>query len=364
MSRIFLSFICLFASWTINAQYTDIINSNTPGSTDTPYAVGTDVLQFENIIGLQNFDNQQSNTENKLLFNDLNVRYGFWKEKLEANFNYNFTTQNNTTGSFKSNITGTKKFSLGLKYLVYDHEVKESLKAKKSWKSRYGIKAFSLPPSVALAFNVNAPLVNSRFGYDTTTFRLAIITQNHFWKWFRINNNFEMDYLGSDNPEFIHSISAAYSYHDNYNFFAEHSFHSQTLFNYGELSVGGSYLINNDFIAHLGLGFNYGKNISGSLINLGVSYRIDQHKDKWVTLKPKTVDKKIKKVRKKKEIKKKSQKDEYLDSLFEAPKKREKLKSKDDLLEEYFEEYDKEEAKKEKKNKKKKNKAESIILGY
>ena len=37
----------LFVSSTVQAQYTDVINSNRPGASQSAFSVGTKVLQFE-----------------------------------------------------------------------------------------------------------------------------------------------------------------------------------------------------------------------------------------------------------------------------------------------------------------------------
>ena len=110
--------ICFLFSITTNAQYTRIINSNTLGHTDTPYAVGSNIYQFENTVTFGNFEQDKSRSE--FITNNFNFRYGFWKEKLEASLVHKFTSLTN------ADISGTEMLSVGLKYLVFNYKQKNT----------------------------------------------------------------------------------------------------------------------------------------------------------------------------------------------------------------------------------------------
>ena len=109
---------------TTQAQYTDVINSNRPGASQSAFSVGTKVLQFE--LGPYLVKEKRSlypNYEVSGYGVDFAVHYGIWKEALELNVQ---GTYQNDTQSFTSNAevdrtrANFKNLNIGVKYLVYD----------------------------------------------------------------------------------------------------------------------------------------------------------------------------------------------------------------------------------------------------
>ncbi len=286
MNRIFkLIFCCILFTSISNAQYTSVINANKPGNTETPYAVGTNVFQFENKTFLDN--NEQNNIDTSSFGNEFNFRYGFWKERLEASLLHKF--RSNEIGN--RNITGTEVLALGLKYLVFDYRIKETAALTKSWKKRYGFHLKRLIPTVAVSAHINTPLNNSRFGNSGTSFSTAIITQNHISRKLRINNQFEYNFIGSDLPEFIYSTSGSYVLFGRFNPYAEFRFHQLSpsnadSFNYYSFGTGVPFLIHRDLSVAVNFNYNFG-DVRGSEFGIHASYRIDKHLDRWITKKVK-----------------------------------------------------------------------------
>ena len=52
----FATFILFWGSESVFGQYTEVINSNKPGFSESPYSVGTGVYQFENSLFLKNLN--------------------------------------------------------------------------------------------------------------------------------------------------------------------------------------------------------------------------------------------------------------------------------------------------------------------
>jgi hypothetical protein len=77
------------------AQYTEIINSNRPGSSHGAFSVGVNVFQVESGISGQTLKHSNLNSSqiDALNFNYL-FRYGFLNEKLEVFLDGNVITRN------------------------------------------------------------------------------------------------------------------------------------------------------------------------------------------------------------------------------------------------------------------------------
>ena len=123
----FFSFFLIFTGIFSFSQYTEVINSNRPGSSHGAFAVGVNVLQFESAVSAQTL--KHSNLNNSeiqgLNFNYL-FRYGFVNEKLEVFLEGNIITRNildnNYLNNYSTNISETLigKQTLGFKYLFLD----------------------------------------------------------------------------------------------------------------------------------------------------------------------------------------------------------------------------------------------------
>ena len=67
----------------INSQYTEIINTNKPGSSQGAFSVGKNILQFENAAYLSDNSHDIINYESQQTGLDFSVRFGAFLEKLE-----------------------------------------------------------------------------------------------------------------------------------------------------------------------------------------------------------------------------------------------------------------------------------------
>ena len=78
--NLFALFIAFTTITKVNAQFTDVINSNRPGESMSAFAVGKTVIQIE--TGLSYVNEKHSILDyNASGFNgDFNVRYGIFKE--------------------------------------------------------------------------------------------------------------------------------------------------------------------------------------------------------------------------------------------------------------------------------------------
>ncbi len=115
-----LALSSLFITSANYAQYTDMINSNRPGLSQSAFAVGKNVIQIETGINGINENHEDLYLESKGVFADLNLRAGILLEELELNAKIQYQWDMYTTALGTEDRNGTKGSSVGLKYLVYD----------------------------------------------------------------------------------------------------------------------------------------------------------------------------------------------------------------------------------------------------
>ncbi|MGY5351178.1 hypothetical protein ACXGQW_01180 [Wenyingzhuangia sp. IMCC45533] len=356
MNRIF-SLLCgclLFTSLS-NAQYTNVINASKPGNTETPYAVGTNVFQFENKAYVEN--NEQNRTTTKSFGNEFNFRYGFWKEQLEASLVHEF--RSSEIGGI--NDTGTEVLAVGLKYMVFDYRPKETVEMTRSWKKRHSFLTNGLIPTVAVSAHFNTPLTNSSFGNSGSSFSTAIITQNHVSKKLRVNNQFEYKFIGSDLPEFVYSLSGSYVLFRRFNPYTEFKLHQLSpsnadSFKYYSVGTGIPFLINRNLAVAANFNYNFGE-LRGSEFGIHATYRIDRHKDKWIDVKGKKDDDDEAEISKPEQpAEKEFKKEAFLDEIVDT-KKQERARKRAEKAEA-------KRKKREEKLKKKKEEVDDALLSY
>ena len=107
------------------AQYTDIINSNRPGKSESPYSVGTDVFQVESGFFYGQGDSQNMFSIINPVGGNLFLRYGKFNEKLEINSQIIYQEndlQFKNIFTSSTQIGGISAFNVGVKYLIYERK--------------------------------------------------------------------------------------------------------------------------------------------------------------------------------------------------------------------------------------------------
>ena len=126
MNRLFVSFLFIFIlKFNFGySQFTEIINSNRPGSSSGAFSVGKNILQLENGFYYTNEEHQLLNYKVKGFGADFKIRYGFLLDKLELIIDGVYQADNFTDNRYSPSNSfdrkNFKKFKIGAKYLIYD----------------------------------------------------------------------------------------------------------------------------------------------------------------------------------------------------------------------------------------------------
>ena len=291
-------FTCFILLVSLNAysQYTEVINSNRPGTSRSAFSVGTGVLQFEAGPYILKEEHSVANYEVSGFGVDFAARYGLFFEELEVNiegiYQNDTYTDNRSTIPTDNKRSNFRNLAIGAKYLVYDpyKNAEEDKPNLYSWKANKKFKWKSLIPAVSMYAGVHidseknpyipytaaTALTNNEGGISP---RVLIATQNNLAGGWVFVMNFIKDRIGKDATDFQYIFTLTHSFHPNWAIFAEaHGIkgdYSDNLFRFG-----GAYLFGPDFQLDTAITLNTKDTPSVFNATLGASYRFDFHKDK------------------------------------------------------------------------------------
>ncbi len=272
-------------------QYTDVINSNRPGVSQSAFAVGVNVFQFETGVFSINEEHDLLNFETEGFGADFVLRYGLLFEALELNLNVGYQsdtfTDNSLANAPETSRTDFRNVTLGAKYLIYDpyKDAEEDKPNLYSWKANQRFNWKKLIPAVAVFAGANFDTQDNPFiAPDTEGFspRVAVITQNNFKGGWVFVTNFMLDRIGTDSSDFQYILTLTHAFNRKLVVFGETQgisgdFNSDNLFRFG-----GAYLFSPNFQLDTAVAFNNKNTPSVFNITLGASYRLDFHKDKKI----------------------------------------------------------------------------------
>ena len=274
-------------SQTLFAQYTNIINSNRPGFSESPYSVGTKVYQLETSLLYETTDIHPTFSKSQSYGVDFLFRTSFFNEKLEFNLNLAYQNeqisfQNIFNSSYYKN--GIRKLTIGAKYLIYEQKYKDKSKEIRSWVERNRFDFKRLIPTVAAYVGINTGVPDVVFVTKDFSPKAGVLLQNDLSDNFNIITNLYYDRIGTELPEFSYIVTATYSFSPRWSIFIE----NQTLFDkykyQSNIGSGIAFLYNRNIQINSSIRLLADSSKSGFYSSVGVSYRFDRHVDKITKL--------------------------------------------------------------------------------
>lgn len=281
------AFLFLFGFSSIYSQYTEVINSNNPGFSESPYSVGTGVYQFESNFFYRNTSIEPTFTIPQSFGADISFRTSFFLEKLE--FNSQLTYQRDKV-AFKNIFTshyftsGLSELTIGAKYLVFQQTYTDKSKEVRSWRRRLAFDKKRLIPSVAVYVGVNTDFVNEIHKTGSISPKVGILLQNNLTNDLNVITNFYYDKIGTDFSEFSYIITATQNFSDRWSAFFENQGVFQKSQNNSNVGLGLAYLFSRDLQINTSGRMLFEGKSQGFYAGLGVSYRINKHKDSYTDL--------------------------------------------------------------------------------
>ncbi|HET8809913.1 MAG TPA: transporter [Flavobacteriaceae bacterium] len=273
----------LFGSISLQAQYTETINSNRPGNSQGAFAVGYNVIQLE--AGPRYGHNKHAlrKTETNLFGVDYSLRYGLGFERLEVNLTGSYLASNRKIiiGASEEEIKyrNFESNTLGLKYLVYDPYRKRSLEKPniRSWKANFKFRWRDLIPAVSVYVGANMLFGDNPYllpDEPSVSPKAVLITQHNYRRWVFVMN-FIADKFSTDFPTYAGIFTLTHSLNRNVAIFGEYQAIKSDIYSDDIARIGAAYLINKDFQVDVSGLLNFKDTPSRWQVALGVSYRVD-----------------------------------------------------------------------------------------
>ena len=304
MKKHLLIFLFL-APLILNAQYTETINSNRPGTSHGTFSVGKDVLQFE--LGISQLSLNHKYLDNSSVNGNsinYNIRYGLHFENLELFLKGGFVKreiENFTINGRFFESRDEKFFSehkVGLKYLVFDPFKNKKWHGENlySWKAQRRIKLTDLIPAISVFAGGDFVLVD-HIQYDDHFYRtkqqqylypdqaafspfFGIATQNHFQgKWVVVNNISIENLVGEySNINYLFTLTHNLT-NPKWSIFVEFQHFDNQIYSDNLVKFGIANLLSKNSQIDFNVGVSLKDTPTYSYFDLGFSQRIDWHKD-------------------------------------------------------------------------------------
>ena len=312
-STILVLIITVFTTSILNAQFTDVINSNRPGKSISTFSVGKTVIQAE--MGFYESTEKQDflGYETKGIGSELSLRYGAFLEQLE--FNLDLQYQNDTYKTdFESYRRKTlKQTTLGAKYLFYDPNKNYEKKINVySWKANHKFSFRSLIPSVGVYAGLNINLSKNEFSFPTDpkiSPKAMLITQNQFGKFVFVTNVIA-DKIGTDYPSYGYILTLTRGFTPRWTGFIETQAYTSDFYADNVARGGAAYLIQENIQIDANLAVNFKNTPSLFVAGIGISWRFDDNYNEVMLRNPKDKSEKDKKRKGKDKDKSKKRVDE------------------------------------------------------
>ncbi len=270
------------------AQYTDLINSNQPGFSKNPYSVGLGVYQFEaNLFHRRHQPNRFFDTPVTTGLN-LDFRTSFFFERLELSLNTQLVNEKQVLYNVFESEIGTKlglsNFTLGAKYLVFKPKYKDMSKIIRSWKKRHSFDLNRLIPHVGVyaGYNIRNFLIDAHNIGNSP--KVGILLLNELDLRYNFVTNVYYDNIGSDFAEWSYILTATYLFSERWSGFLEHQAKFNAYENTSNAGGGLTYLFSRDLQINSSLRATFQESGLGFQANVGMSYRINRHVDKFIPL--------------------------------------------------------------------------------
>lgn len=287
LKKLIILSILVLGYTSVEAQYTETINSNRPGESQGAYAVGKRVLQLEGgaYYGTDSHSLYRSDTD--IIGGQYNLRYGFLTEILEINLIGSYQSQTATyeigNSSSEYKISNFKTNTLGAKFLVYDPYKKAGEEKPNliSWKANQKFKWKRLIPAISVYAGANFSFGDNPYLYEGESKlspKAAVITQNNWGRWVLVINIIA-DKFTEEFPTYASIVTLTHAINPEFAIFGEYQGYMSDIYADDVLRGGAAYLLTDDFQVDLSGLVNFKNTPSRWQVAVGVSYRFDFHEE-------------------------------------------------------------------------------------
>ena len=262
------------------AQHTDEINSNRPGESMSAYAVGKSVIQVETGVYGINENHRLLGYDANGYGIDLDLRYGFFMEKLELVANLQYQNEDFVTAFNQYNKSNLKQTVLGAKYLIYDpyknYEKKVNIY---SWKANHAFNWHQLIPAVSVFAGANFTMKNNPYAFSPDAMispKVMLVTQNHLGdgSWVLVTNIIA-DYIATDYPSYGYIVTLTKGISRKWSGFIENQGYKSDFYSDAIMRGGAAFLLNKNMQIDASITHNLKDTPTVFYGGIGFSWRYD-----------------------------------------------------------------------------------------
>lgn len=282
-----LYFLCFTPFFNVSAQYTEMINANRPGASQSAFSVGTDVIQVETGFSYGKEKHKLLLTETTGFAMDYSLRYGVWREQLELSimgeFQSNSITYTGFTPAQEQKAANFKSNTIGAKYLIYDPYKKRDAQGPNlySWNANNKFQWEDLLPAVSIYAGANIDFADNPFTPEAESSlnpKFVISTQNNWIGGWVFVTNIIVDRVTTDFPTYGYIVTLTHATHRHFSVFIENQGLKSDFYSDQIVRGGAAALINPNFQLDFSVSVNFKDTPSKYYGRLGLAYRFDLHK--------------------------------------------------------------------------------------
>lgn len=274
---------------TIQAQYTNIINSNRPGESFGAYSVGSNVLQLETGIAYGE-DNHVSPLipDRSQIDYKYQLRYGLYSERLEIILDGTFVSAEEKLlrgGTLNtSNFSNFENNTLGAKYLIYDPNIKRVKEGPNlySWRKNNLPQWKDLIPAISAFAGINLLFGENPFKFarePNASLKGVLITQHNIGRKWVLVSNFIVNKPTTDFPTYAGIFTLTHTIYARTGVFAEFQTYINDLYSDEIVRGGVAFMVNKNLQVDVSGLFNFKDSPDRWRAGIGLSYRLDMHKE-------------------------------------------------------------------------------------
>uniref|UniRef100_UPI00404B935C transporter n=2 Tax=Flavobacterium sp. TaxID=239 RepID=UPI00404B935C len=284
-------------------QYTDVINSNRPGESQTAYAVGRNVFQAEfGLYGIREKHDQSRYTAHGFGSN-IAFRFGYFKEQLEFLTEIDYKVAYFRAPLNSANRSGLRSITLGAKYLFFDpynnFQDDEEIDLY-SWRNNNRFKWSNLIPAISVYAGANINYRNPYNFPDDTALspKIMVIMQSNVIQDWVLVGNIILDKFTTKSPSYGGILTVTRGINPRLTSFLELKAIKSDYYADGILTGGAAWLVSDKIQLDASLSKNIKNTPSLFYGGVGFSWRFDDYYEpvivSYETEKEKEIKEKIK----------------------------------------------------------------------
>ena len=290
---------CILFATTLQAQITDVINSNRPGESQMPFSVGRYVLQVETGGKYSYEKHEYLGYEADGYTGKLDFRMGFLLETLEFIGEIEYQKDEYISNFDVRDRAGIKNLTAGVKYLIYDpfkyYERKTDLY---SWKNNQRMSKTEYMPSVAVYGGAHFALDDSPFDFNplpepTINAKAGVLIQNKVFRQTNFVTNVFYDRFLSDAKSINYIITLTQGFNYRWSGFIENQGYFGDYYADQIARAGLAFLITPDLQVDASAGTNFKNTPQLFNAGIGLSWRLTRFH------KPQEIEKNVSKAERK-----------------------------------------------------------------